>query len=63
MEYVVMAYLLGVGFIIGMFAEVVCKDTTKTLYSSPCEALLFVLFSPIIAIIWGVYIFFKGTED
>lgn len=63
MEYVVMAYLLGVGFIIGMFAEVVCKDTMKTLHSSPFEALLFVLFSPIIAIIWGVYIFFKGTED
>lgn len=63
MEYVVMAYLLGIGFIIGMYAEVILKDTKKTLTGAPAEVFLFVLFSPIIAIIWGVYIFFKGTKD
>lgn len=63
MEYVVMAYLLGVGFIIGMFAEVVLKDTTKTLHLSPFETLMFVLVSPVVAILWGLYIFFKGTGD
>lgn len=62
MEYVVMAYLLGIGFIIGLYAEARSKDT-KTEHATPAEALLFVMGSPIIAAIWGVFIFFKGKED
>lgn len=62
MEYVVMAYLLGVGFLIGISAGMICKYS-KELYSSPCEFVLFALFSPIIALIWGLYIFFNGKED
>lgn len=62
MEYIVMAYLLGIGFIIGLYAEARSKDT-KTEHATAADALLFVLGSPIIAAIWGLFIFFKGKED
>lgn len=62
MEYVVMAYLLGIGFIIGLYTEARSKNT-KTEHATAAEVLLFVICSPVIAAIWGVFIFFKGKED
>lgn len=65
MEYIVMAYLLGIGFIIGLYTEARFeKDKdTKTEHINPAEILLFVIFSPVIAAIWGLVIFFKWKED
>lgn len=65
MEYVVMAYLLGIGFIIGLYTEAKFKESKdeKTEHITPAEILLFVICSPVIAAIWGLIIFFKGKED
>lgn len=63
MEYVVMAYLLGVGFIIGCYAEARSSGAQLTGHATPAEVLVVVLCSPIIAIIWGLFLFFKGKED
>lgn len=65
MEYVVMAYLLGIGFTIGLYTEArFNKDKdAKTEHITPAAALLFVILSPVIAAICGLIIFFKGKED
>lgn len=43
MEYIVMAYLLGIGFIIGLYTEARFKENEKTEHITPAEILLFVI--------------------
>lgn len=65
MKYVIMSYLLGIGFIIGLLAgEIIGSEKIEhAKKSAPYSKVEIILFSPVIAIIWVAYLFFTEKGE
>ena len=57
-------YAFGIGFFVGNFSGyIVCKEKKEINdFESPAEFLCFLLISPVLAIFWGITLFFKGIK-
>ena len=65
MQYIVMAYFLGIGFIIGILAgEIIGSEKIEhAKKSAPYSKAEIILFSPVIAVIWVAYLFFTEKGE